>query len=100
MLLSVISLTLLNVFPYCFYGQMITECFAKMSDCLFDLKWQKFSPKFQKNIGVMLMYTQKPTYFHGFEVLVLNLNTFLGVSDLSSRLNTNVNFFQSNSHSD
>lgn len=51
-----------------------------MADCLYDTNWQMFSIKLQKYVVIMIGNAQKPLYYHGFGVAVLNLVTFTKVS--------------------
>lgn len=71
---------MLVLFPYCYFGQLAAESFRKMSDCVFELKWHEFPIDLQKYIVLMIANMQKPIYYHGFQVTVMDLNTFLGVS--------------------
>lgn len=74
------SIGMLSMFIYCYFGKLATESFEKMSDCVYDLDWYKLSLSLQKYVVIMIANMQKTLYYHGFEVVVLNLNTFLRVS--------------------
>lgn len=71
----------LNLFVYCFYGKIATESFANMSDNLYDSNWQKLPIELQKHLVVMMANAQRPIFYHGFGIAVLNLETFTDVSD-------------------
>lgn len=80
-ILAIASFGMVNLFIYCFFGKMTTENFAKMSDCVyFDMKWHKLSVKLQTHIVLMIQNMQKPIFYHGFDVAIMDLNTFLRVS--------------------
>lgn len=51
-----------------------------MADCLYDTNWQKLPIRLQKYVVLMIGNAQKPLYYHGFGVALLNLETFNGVS--------------------
>lgn len=70
-----------NLFIYCYFGKMAIESYAKMADCLFECNWHELSPDLQKYLVIMIANAQKPTYYHGFELAVLNLETFTKVRD-------------------
>lgn len=74
------SISMLNLLLYCYFGKMATESFEKMSDCVYELNWQVLPINLQKYILIMIINMQKSLYYHGFEVAVLNLNTYLRVS--------------------
>lgn len=70
------------LFTYCYFGRIATDSYANMSDCVyFDMHWQKLLPKQQAHIVLMIRTLQKPIHYHGFGVVIMNLNTFTLVSD-------------------
>lgn len=77
--MATVSAGTLNVLVYCYFGNMATESYANMSDCLFNLNWHELPLKLQKYLIVMATNMQRPLYYHGFGVLYLNLPTFTSV---------------------
>ena len=73
-------MSVLNLCVYCYFGILATESNDKMSDCVYNLKWQNFPLRLQKYVILMITDMQITMYYHGFEVAVLNLNTFQSVS--------------------
>lgn len=72
---------MVNLFIYCYFGKMTTEYFAKMPDCVyFEMKWPKLPIELQAYVVLMIQNMQKPVFYHGFDVAVMDLNTFLRVS--------------------
>lgn len=69
-----------NIFVYCYYGLMATESYEDMAQCLFESNWRKLSVELQKYIILMIQNTQRSLYYHGFEIFILNLETYLKVS--------------------
>lgn len=67
---------------------MATDSYSKMSDCLyFDMNWRKLPPKLQMYVVLMIRNMQKPIYYHGFDVAIMDLNTFIRVdTDLRKNL--------------
>lgn len=60
---------------------MTTENFAKMPDCVyFEMKWDRLPVKLQTYVVLMIQNMQRPIFYHGFDVAVMDLNTFLRVS--------------------
>lgn len=68
-----------NLFAYCYLGKMATHSYENMAKCLYDCNWHELSPKLQKYIVVMMANAQRPVYYDGFGVAVLNLETFTKV---------------------
>lgn len=64
---------------FCYYGKLATQSFEGMSDTLFESNWPELSVKLQRYFILMVANTQKPVYYHGFGVAVLNLETFTNV---------------------
>lgn len=68
------------MFLYCYFGEMATESYEKLTDSLYEGNWQELKPDLQKYIILMIANAQRPLYYHGFEVAILSLNTFAKVS--------------------
>lgn len=71
---------MLILFLYCFFGELATNSFAKMPDCVFKMNWQKLSVRLQKYVILMITDMHIPMHYHGFGVAIMDLRTFIGVS--------------------
>lgn len=69
-----------NLFMYCYFGMMATESFRNMAECLFESNWLELPIDLQKAILLMIQNIQKPIYYHGFGLSILNLQTFVNVN--------------------
>lgn len=69
-----------NLFVYCYFGKLATESHMKMSDCLYESNWLDLSPKLQKYFIIMIANTQRPIFYHGSGIAVMNLETFTRVN--------------------
>lgn len=69
-----------NPFLYCYFGQSTTESYENIGQHLFESDWQQLPVNLQKYILLMIQNTQIPLRYNGFGVIVLNLQTFIGVS--------------------
>lgn len=67
------------IFVMCFFGKMATESFEKMSYCLFEFDWHRLPVHLQKYFILMIGNTQRPLFYHGFGICILNLETFTKV---------------------
>lgn len=76
--------SMLVLFLYCFFGKLAIDSFAKMPDCVFKMNWQKLPVRLQKYVILMIADMQIPIYYHGFEVAIIDLRTFIGVSSWKS----------------
>ncbi|XP_055305850.1 odorant receptor 4-like [Sitodiplosis mosellana] len=65
-----------NLFLYCYFGKMVTDNFAKISEYLYDIKWYELPVELQKYIILAIQNAQLPLHYHGFKVAILNLETF------------------------
>lgn len=64
------------LFCFCYFGKLATDSFGQMTNCLFECKWVEFPIDVQKYILLMIMNSQRPMYYHGLGIAVLNLETF------------------------
>lgn len=69
-----------NPFLYCYFGQLATESYANVGQRLFESDWQRLPVNLQKYLLLMIQNMQKPLCYKGFGVIVLDLQTFIGVS--------------------
>lgn len=75
------------LFIYCYFGKIATDSFEKMSDFVYlKMEWHILAPKLQKYVVLMIENMQKPIFYHGFHVAVVDLNTFIRVRKKSSNL--------------
>lgn len=81
LMVFVIAMTnILWIYFHCLWGKLVTDQYDEWSNHLYDSKWYELPIGLQKYFIVMLANMQKPFYFHGFKVYVLNLETFTKVS--------------------
>lgn len=69
-----------NLFVYCYFGKLSTESFEKMSNCVNESNWHELSIDLQKYFVLIIQNIQRPVFYHGSKLIVLNLETFTGVS--------------------
>lgn len=81
-----------TLFVYCYFGKMATESYEKMSSCLYDCNWVGLPPKLQKHFVIMIANAQQPLYYHGFGMMVLNLESFTKVQNENLKWHWSVNF--------
>lgn len=68
-----------NLFLYCFFGDRTSDNFLAFGDVVYDMDFYKFDRDLQRYLTLMIASTQKPVYYHGFNILNLNLITFNAV---------------------
>lgn len=83
-IVSMIAAT--NLYLYCFFGIKATMSFVQMADTLFECNWQVLPVHFQKYWILMIKNAQKPIFYHGFGMAVLNLETFSKVSTFQMKI--------------
>lgn len=77
-----ITIGLVTLFLYCYYGKLATGSFGNMAVCLFECNWVDLPIGTQKNIWLMMANAQKSVFYHGFGIAILNLETFRKVRTL------------------
>lgn len=75
-----IALSELNLFVYCYYGHLATDCYLKMADLLFESKWYDQHLAQQRIYAFMMQNAQRAYHYHGFGIMTLNLDTYVKVS--------------------
>lgn len=75
-LISSGGMALSNLFLYCFSGKLASESYERMAECVYECNWPDLPIKQQKYFILMISNTQKPLYYHGFGMIILNLETF------------------------
>lgn len=74
-----------NLFIYSYFGKLATESFNKISGCVYEFNWHELPIDLQKYFILMIQNTQRPYFYHGFKIVILNLETFTGVSGFFNR---------------
>lgn len=64
------------LYVYCYFGIKSTESHEEMSECFYECNWLELPFELQKYFVVMIANAQRPMYYHGFDVAILNLETF------------------------
>lgn len=78
------TIALINLFVYCYFGKIGTDSFASMPDSLYvEMNWRNLKPKLQMYVVLMIRNMQKPVFYSGFSVTVMDLNTFIRVLNCS-----------------
>lgn len=80
LVLMAIFISISNLFIYCYFGKIATNSFMKISLCLYESDWQNQPLNIQKHFIVMIANAQRPLFYHGYHMSVLNLETFTKVS--------------------
>lgn len=70
-----------NVYLLCYFGKLATESFQNMSGCIYNSNWQQLDIDLKKYIILMVRSSRRPLIFHGYGMLILNLETFTQVSE-------------------
>lgn len=65
------------LFLFCFYGKLATESFLGICDSAYEANWLDLPTHLQKYFIIIIGNAQIPLYYHGFDIAVLNLETFM-----------------------
>lgn len=69
-----------NIYAGCYFGEMSIQSYVKMADGFMTCSWYELPADLQKYFILMIMNAQRPIHNHGFNLIVLNLETFLDVN--------------------
>lgn len=67
---------LLNLLVYCYFGKLATDSFFRMGESLYEVNWQELPIALQKYVILMIGNMHRPLHYHGFNIAILNLETF------------------------
>lgn len=81
-----------NLFLYCFFGNRTSDNLLDLGDVFYDFKFYKFPGDLQKYLTLMIANTQEPVYYHGFNILNLNLVTFNAVRLIARKTTCQMSF--------
>lgn len=82
-----------NLFLYCHFGNLATDSFGGMSDCLYDAKWYGLPVGLQKYFILMIAIAQRKLKYSGFGIIVLDLETFFAVKLIQKPVFCNSNIW-------
>lgn len=68
-----------SLYLFCYFGKLATESFENMSDCAYNANWLQFDIALKKYVILMIQNAQYSLHFHGYGMLILNLQTFTQV---------------------
>lgn len=71
-----------TILLYCYYGKLASDSYVEMSDCVFDMNWHEQPSELQKYFVLIIQHMQKTVYYHGFDMVTLDLRTFIKVNSL------------------
>lgn len=71
---------------------MATTSYAEMADTVYGCDWIDLSPKLQKHLVLMIANAQRPLFYHGFNIAVLDLETLTTVTKIIFYAFNNSNF--------
>lgn len=84
-----------SLFVYCYFGKLATESYANIANELYSADWPNLPVKLQKHVLLMITNAQQSHFYDGFGVAILNLQTFMSVSQSNTKTWRNLWFFNS-----
>lgn len=64
-----------NPVLYSFYGTLAIRSYEKMADRVYEIDWPELPVELQKYFILIIGNVQKPIHYHGFGVVILNMET-------------------------
>lgn len=68
-----------TIFVYSFTGSLATNAFEQCSIDAYDVIWYRFPVQYQKYMIIILMESQKPQRFHGYQFAYINFETCMKI---------------------
>nr|QNL14993.1 olfactory receptor 49 [Aulacocentrum confusum] len=82
-IISYTILFLMQIFCYCVIGDMVLQRSGEISSSIYQLDWTLLSPKFQKNLILMLCRMSRPIQITSGHIIVLSHQTFASLLKLA-----------------
>lgn len=73
------ALSLSWMFPYCYFGSKMTTTFAGIGESVSAAEWYNYPDDVQKCLTLIIMRSQKPMVFNGWNMFGCNLETYAAV---------------------
>lgn len=70
---------LAQLYAYCYVGKYSTDNFLAFADCLYESNWMALPSTLRGSFPLMIAHAQRPLYYHGFHMIILDLKLFLTV---------------------
>lgn len=70
---------LAELYAYCYIGKHSSDYYLAFGDCLYESNWMSLPNDMQKTFILMIAHSQIPIYYHGYGVVILDLNLFTRV---------------------
>lgn len=80
-LLSLFFGCIADLFVICYLGKTATENFLTMADLMYKVNWHELPIELQRYFILMMANMQQPLYYHGFGVVILDLETYTSVTN-------------------
>lgn len=74
------SISFFNIFACCYGGQIANDSYAEMANYLFESSWQTLPLNLRKYLIIMITNAQKPLFYHGLGLAIVDLQNFTNVS--------------------
>lgn len=68
-----------QLFLYCYFGKMATTNYEQIAHCMYECNWIELPVEMQKYFVLMITDAQRPIYYQGFKIAILNLETMTKV---------------------
>lgn len=71
-----------HLYAYCYVGKNSTDCYLAFGDYLYESNWMALPSELQKIFTFMIAHAQIPIFYHGFYVVILDLELFTRVNTI------------------
>lgn len=68
------------LYAYCYVGKHSTDCYLAFADYLYQSNWMILPVELRRTFIFMIAHAQRPVYYHGYHVAILNFELFAKVN--------------------
>lgn len=86
-LLSEAAIGIFILSLYCYFGKVATDSFGLMAYALYECNWYELPLNLQKYFILMIQNAQKPIFYTGSGLAILDMETFTKVSHIWKETN-------------
>lgn len=74
--LSSLFCSLMWPFMVCYFATYVTDRISSIGQIVYNSNWEDLTPKMRTNLLLVIVRSQKPMYFTGFDLILCTLETF------------------------
>ncbi|XP_051153388.1 odorant receptor 67c-like [Leptopilina boulardi] len=74
-----LSAFLVQIFLYCFFGELMIEKSLAICDVIYHIKWTTLTEKTKRNLIMIMIRSRRPIELNGASMITMSVNTFVKI---------------------